>query len=68
MKKCVPWALSGLPALRPSMPRFGLAMMNSLVAGSWNGRSGMVRPVQPITAISTASSNSLSGSLGSVER
>ena len=30
--------------------------------GSSNGRSGMVRPVWPVTAISTASSSSLSGS------
>jgi hypothetical protein len=39
----VPWALSGLPAVRPSIVRFGLAMMKAPVAG--NGRSGMVSPV-----------------------
>ena len=44
MKKCVAWALSGLPAVRPDMTRFGLAMIGSPVSGSANGRSGMVRP------------------------
>ena len=61
MKNEVPCALSGLPAERPTMFRFGLAMMASPVAGSSNGRSGMVSPVWPVIAMSTASSNSLSG-------
>lgn len=57
MKNDVPWALSGPPALRPSIVRFGFAMISSPELGSWNGRSGMVRPVWPVTAISTASSS-----------
>ena len=66
-KKCVPWALSGLPAVRPTMLRFGLAMIGLPSRGSANGRSGMVRPVQPVTAISTASSRSVSGVRGSFD-
>ena len=64
MKKCVPCALSGLPAVRPAMVRLGLAMTGLWVAGSSNGRSGIVRPVHPVMAISTASSSSESGSRG----
>ena len=48
-KKWVPCALSGLPAVRPAMFRFGLAMIGSPSRGSVNGRSGIVRPVQPVT-------------------
>ena len=36
-------------------------------AGRSNGRSGMVSPVQPVSAIRTASSSSVSGSRGSLE-
>ena len=57
MKKWVPCALSGLPAVRPTMLRFGLAMIGSWLRGSVNGRSGMVSPVQPVIAISIASSS-----------
>ena len=32
MKKCVPCALSGLPAVRPAMVRLGLAMIGLCVA------------------------------------
>ncbi|MFJ8933125.1 hypothetical protein ACIRLA_41835 [Streptomyces sp. NPDC102364] len=60
-KKYVPCALSGLPAVRPVMVRFGLDMMGLPSRGSSKGRSGIVRPVEPVTAMSSASSSSLSG-------
>jgi len=63
-KKWVPWALSGLPAVRPAMLRLGLDMIGVPSRGSANGRSGMVSPVQPVMAISTASSSSESGVRG----
>jgi len=60
-KKWVPWALSGPPAVRPSIVRLGFAMTGLPVSGSVNARSGMVSPVWPVQAISTASSSSESG-------
>ena len=62
MKKWVPCALSGLPAVRPSMTRLGFDMIGSPVSGSAKGRSGMVRPVAPVAAIRIASSSGDSGS------
>lgn len=66
-KKWVPWALSGLPAVRPAMLRFGLAMIGLPLRGSAKGRSGMVRPVHPVREMRTASSSSVSGARASVE-
>ena len=65
MMKEVPWALSGLPAVRPTMFRLGLAMIGLLSRGSVNGRSGIVSPVHPVSEMSTASSSSVSGVRGS---
>lgn len=62
MKKWVACALSGLPAVRPVMFRFGFAMIGWWSRGSSKGRSGMVSPEEPVTAMSTASSSSPSGS------
>ncbi len=69
MKKCVPWALSGLPAVRPSITRFGFDMIGSPVSASCQGRSGMVRPEAPVAAIRIASSSfeSGAGSFGEVQ-
>ncbi|TMC06307.1 MAG: hypothetical protein E6J41_19265 [Chloroflexi bacterium] len=61
MKKCVDWALSGLLADRPVTSSIGVpaSFLPSVVA---YGRSGIVTPVMPVTAMRTASSSGVSGS------
>jgi hypothetical protein len=66
-KKWVPWALSGLPAVRPAMFRFGLDMIGLPSRGSARGRSGIVRPVHPVSEMRIASSRSVRGVRGASE-